>query len=884
MRNTMATQALPTILLTRTGRLKWEGDDLSWQQHWFELGAKRKRESDPVAYFWQQIAAACITQLAHIASPDPDVSDCDLNITSISLPEEASVWLEAAPPMPGGEFLSLEMLSLLWSRLLEWCASEIAIDSHGLSTFLKEYAPQWQHVGRIFFHLAENKSSEDRPFAFLATYTVGLNEQGQPRHVPLSHALKTYLQANNKPALLRLLDPLFKASKRVLWVESMVADKTIYQPRPWTPEQAYQFLLSAETLQECGLGTRLPNWWKKRPRPQVKATLETRQGSFVGAQALVDVKLSVLFGGREYTAAEMQKLLEGCKDGLVFFNGQWVEVDKEKLDQALAFWGVVQEQAEQGNLTFAKGMRLLAGVPEGAKEQEEIEEIREWSFSEAGNGFQELLKAARLDLEHLEIAGLQATLRPYQAKGVEWLAFLGRLGLGCCLADDMGLGKTIQILALLLRERDGQANLLIAPASLLANWQAEAARFTPDLRLLLLHGKSKAEIASYGKKPETLKGYDLVLVSYSGCSRIPWLAKYPWKRVIADEAQAIKNASTKQSRAVRDIAQGSHIALTGTPVENSLTDLWAIFDFLNPGLLGSAKAFYQLTKLLGESSQRFAPLKKLTAPYILRRMKTDKSVIDSLPDKTEMPLYCELSRRQAEIYVGITEKLKDALKDLRGPEAQSKRRVLVLQSLMLLKQVCNHPDQTASGGEYAPVDSGKFTRLAELCATIAERQEKVLVFTQFRQITGPLASFLQGIFKCPGLVMHGGIPVKERRGLVEAFQSPDGPPFFVLTLKVGGTGLTLTEANHVIHFDRWWNPAVEDQATDWAFRIGQKKNVLVHKCICRGTLEEKIDEMITSKRELAEEILGDRAEVNITSLTDEEIINLVRLDATQMAE
>ncbi|MCR5813096.1 MAG: DEAD/DEAH box helicase [Desulfovibrio sp.] len=881
----MATQALQSILLVRTGRLKWEDDGLPWQQRWFELGAKRKRVSDPVQHFWQQIAAACITQLAHISSPDPEVNETDLNIANIPLPEEALTWLESAPPMPGGEFLSLEMLAQLWSRLLAWCESQIVENSRGLSAFLKEFAPQWQHVGRIFFHLAENRQSEDHPFAFLATYTVGLNDQGQPRHVPLSHALKTYLQAQDKPALLRLLDPLFKASKSVVWVESMVADKTIYQPRPWTAKQAYEFLRTAETLQECGLGTRLPNWWKKRSRPKVKAKLETKKASFVGANALVDVKLSVLFGDSEYTSEEIQQLLKNCEDGLVFFNGQWVEVDKEKLRQALAFWEQVQDQAEHGELTFAKGMRLLAGVPENPKEAEEVEEIRAWSFSEAGNGFQELLKAARLDLEHLEVPGLHAQLRPYQARGVEWLAFLGRLGLGCCLADDMGLGKTIQILALILRERDGRANLLIAPASLLANWQAEAARFTPDLRLLLLHGKNKAELEAYGTRPGALDGYDLVLVSYSGCARLSWLARYPWKRVIADEAQAIKNASTNQSKAVRAIGSGSHIALTGTPVENSLTDLWAIFDFLNPGLLGTSKAFRQLIASMTETSEHFAPLKKLTAPYILRRMKTDKSVIDCLPDKTEMPLYCDLSRRQAEIYLNLAEKLKSALVSLKGdPDAQSKRRIVVLQSLMLLKQVCNHPDQASSGGEYRPSDSGKFMRLAELCATIAERQEKVLIFTQFRQITDPLRKFLEGIFKTRGLVMHGGIPVKQRRALVEEFQSPDGPPFFVLTLKVGGTGLTLTEANHVVHFDRWWNPAVEDQATDRAFRIGQKKNVLVHKCISRGTLEEKIDDLIMSKRTLANEILGDSAEVNITSLSDEEIVNLVRLDASQLAE
>ncbi|MBQ7586029.1 MAG: DEAD/DEAH box helicase, partial [Desulfovibrionaceae bacterium] len=502
-----------------------------------------------------------------------------------------------------------------------------------------------------------------------------------------------------------------------------------------------------------------------------------------------------------------------------------------------------------------------------------------------GRGFKELLNAARLE-SHADIPDLKATLRPYQATGVEWLSFLGRIGLGCCLADDMGLGKTIQILALLLKEPNERANLLIAPASLLRNWQAEAAKFAPSLKLLMLHGLSKSELAKLETQGDkAFDTYDLVLSSYAGSVKLPWLTKYPWKRVIADEAQAIKNAQTKQSRAVRSFQTGAHIALTGTPIENSLSDLWALFDFLNPGLLGSAKSFAQLTKHLAEQETRFAPLKRLTSPYILRRMKTDKSVIDSLPDKTEIALYCHLTKNQAKVYVKVTEKLKETLNSFdKSPESVKKRRMVVLQSLMLLKQVCNHPSQATGDGDFNPQDSGKFKAVGDICETIAARQEKVLIFTQFREIINPLYEFLTPIFGQKGLIMHGGIPVKARQDLVDEFQSLDGPPFLILTLKVGGTGLTLTEANHVIHFDRWWNPAVEDQATDRAFRIGQKKNVLVHKCITRGTLEEKIDETIMEKRDLAAEILGERSEINISALSNDEIYNLVRLDASQIGE
>ncbi|MBQ7607116.1 MAG: DEAD/DEAH box helicase [Desulfovibrionaceae bacterium] len=868
-----------SIALGRSGRLKLpSGGDEPWQAWWFRVSADRLATADPVVRFWQMVGAACITALCHIASNDPDDAMDLSRIQTIAFPEEAHAWVMQAPPMEGGEFLTTEMLHTLWEKLLVWCSDE-AIKASGLAHFLSERAPKWQHVGRVFFHLAENKMNAEKPFAFLATYAVGLNDKGQPRHVPLSNILKRYAKEKDKQALLRLLEPLHKASQELEWVDELVEKKSIYQPLPWTPGEAYTFLKSVETLQACGLGVRLPNWWQKRSRPRVKARVKTK-GSLT-VDALVDVDLRVAVGEEDYDPAAIEALLAECADGLVFFKGQWIEVDKEKLEQALAFWRSVEREASDGSMTFAQGMRLLAGIPQEVGDLEGDEIVRAWSYAEPGPGFQELLEGARKDVQNLTIPGLRATLRPYQKEGVAWLSFLGRLGLGACLADDMGLGKTLQILALLLFERGGHPSLLIAPASLLSNWKAEANRFAPDLRLLLLHGKSKAFLEQFEKKG-SFEGYDLVLVSYSACARNPWLARHTWKRVIADEAQAIKNAETNQSRAVRALSGGAHIALTGTPIENKLSDLWALFDFLNPGLLGSAKAFQNLVKSLEVSEEHFAPLRRLTRPYILRRMKTDRSVIDCLPDKTEVSLNCHLTTLQAAQYQSVAESLSKNLESLSGDDARAKRRVIVLQSLMLLKQICNHPDQASqSGNTYDPEASGKFMAVRDLCETIAERQEKVLIFTQFRAICDPLLRFLTPIFGSEGLVLHGGIPVAQRRKLVEAFQSPDGPPFFILTLKVGGTGLTLTEANHVIHFDRWWNPAVEDQASDRAFRIGQKKNVLVHKCITLGTLEEKIDELIADKRALADEILSDKAEVNITALSDEQILNLVRLDLSQ---
>jgi SNF2 family DNA or RNA helicase len=344
--------------------------------------------------------------------------------------------------------------------------------------------------------------------------------------------------------------------------------------------------------------------------------------------------------------------------------------------------------------------------------------------------------------------------------------------------------------------------------------------------------------------------------------------------VILDEAQAIKNPGAKQTKAVKALESKWRLTLTGTPVENRLGDLWSIFDFLNPGLLGSAKAFGSLCKSMASGKQSYAPLRRLVQPYILRRLKTDKSVIADLPDKTEVNAFCLLSKRQAALYQQSVDEMKEAIETLDGIE----RRGVVLAFLMRFKQICNHPSQWLGDGGYEPSDSGKLSRLRELCESIATRQDKVLVFTQFREMTEPLARFLAEVFGHSGVVLHGGTPVKKRQGLVKSFQEDDGVPFMVLSLKAGGTGLNLTAASHVIHFDRWWNPAVENQATDRAFRIGQKKNVLVHKFVCRGTVEERIDELITAKQRLSDEVLSAGADLTLTEMNNEELISMVSLD------
>jgi SNF2 family DNA or RNA helicase len=471
--------------------------------------------------------------------------------------------------------------------------------------------------------------------------------------------------------------------------------------------------------------------------------------------------------------------------------------------------------------------------------------------------------------------GLQTQLRPYQREGVQWLWFLTQLELGACLADDMGLGKTVQVLALLLlleqrQKKKSAPHLLIVPASLIANWKLEARRFAPSLRVLVAHSSELDGKALAAAEPAGLSAAQVVITSYGTLHRVPWLSARRWGLVVLDEAQAIKNPAAKQTRAVKALKSAARIALTGTPVENRLGDLWSLFDFLNPGLLGTARQFGDFVK----QANAFGPLRELTGPYLLRRMKTDRSVIADLPEKSELKAWCGLSKRQAALYQQSVEGLAKELGQVDGIE----RRGLVLSYLMRFKQLCNHPSQWLGDGDYAAADSGKHARLEELGEVIASRQEKVLVFTQFKEMTQPLSRWLARIFGRPGLVLSGDTAVKRRQELVAAFQEDERVPFFVLSLKAGGTGLNLTAASHVIHFDRWWNPAVENQATDRAFRIGQKRNVLVHKFVCRGTIEERIDDLIDSKRNMAREVLEGGGELKLTELDDAALLKMVALD------
>jgi SNF2 family DNA or RNA helicase len=610
----------------------------------------------------------------------------------------------------------------------------------------------------------------------------------------------------------------------------------------------------------------------------VTATVGTRPPARLGLDGLLDFHVETTLDGEKLSDVEIETLLSGT-DSLVWLRGRWVEIDRDRLSRTLQKFRAAEELARRQGLPFAEALRMLVGV--AVTEPEAADEAGEWSHVTAGPWLLETLKSLRAPDGAAVDPGpaLHGTLRPYQKAGLAWLHLLSGLKLGACLADDMGLGKTIQVLALLLvqRREDGGAtrapSLLVAPASLLANWMAEIARFAPDLRVRIVHPSAMAVEEIRAFTPAHAAELDLAITSYGTLLRLPVLAEIDWRLVILDEAQAIRNPHTKQTRAAKTLKAEARIALTGTPVENSLGDLWSIFDFINPGQLGTARQFTSYTKRLAERTHNpYGPLRELVRPYILRRLKTDRSVIADLPDKTEVTAHCHLSRRQAALYAQAVEDLERSLEEAEGIQ----RRGVVLAMLMRLKQICNHPSQWLNDGGWTEEDSGKFGRLREVAEVVATRQEKMLVFTQFREITAPLAAFLGEVFGRSGLVLHGETAIRKRRALVQQFQEDENVPFFVLSLKAGGTGLNLTAASHVVHFDRWWNPAVESQATDRAFRIGQTKQVQVHKFICAGTLEDKIDEMIEAKKGVAEAIVG-AGEDWLTELNTSQLRDLLSL-------
>jgi superfamily II DNA or RNA helicase len=834
----------------------------------------------PVLSYWREFGARYVAALCALpgigeggSKPRVPIPDND----------ELDQIVAAVPPMIGAEYLTADMLADLWRDVDAAFDAELAEAKLSVQELLKSRHPAWNLIGRVHFNLAENRRDVEAPFAFLATYTTRLSAAAKAQHLPLGKALQEYAGARNRERLLSLLMPVQRAGEHCSWLKTMIDAGEIFHPLRWNPQQALQFLKDVPALESAGVVVRMPASWRmNRPaRPQVKATVGGNAPSQLGLDALLDFRMEVTLHGESLSAVEIKRLL-AQSDGLALVRGEWVEVDHDRLGRTLEQFEAIERRAVAEGLSFGEAMRMLAGVgiaEDGATGPTDVD----WSQTVAGPWLAQTLAALRSPEGFARIdpgRSFQGTLRPYQQAGVQWLHLLAQLQLGACLADDMGLGKTIQVLSLLLvLKHEAKAKrrscLLVAPASLLANWVAEVARFAPSLKVIVAHPSAASDEKLKTDGADNLADVDLVITSYGYLARAPWLSSTAWRLAVLDEAQAIKNPAAKQTRAVKQLRADVRIALTGTPIENRLGDLWSIFDFINPGLLGSSKQFSAFVKHLADRPHNpYGPLRDLVRPYILRRLKTDKSIIIDLPDKTEVKTFCPLSRKQAALYQQAVQDLASEIEDVDG----IKRRGVVLAFLMRLKQICNHPSQWLGDGAWLEEDSGKLARLRDIAEVITAKQEKALIFTQFKEATAPLQAFLGSVFGQPGLVLHGETAVKQRKDLVRKFQEDDTVPFFVLSVKAGGTGLNLTAASHVIHFDRWWNPAVENQATDRAFRIGQNKNVLVHKFICRGTVEERIDQMIESKKQLAGDFLSSGADMLLTEMKDAELLKLVALD------
>jgi SNF2-related domain/SNF2 Helicase protein/Helicase conserved C-terminal domain len=753
---------------------------------------------------------------------------------------------------------------------------------------------------------------------FRTCFRVVPPEDGAGGSAEQAWSLEVLLQATDDPSLLVPAADAWKSARRLVAFgrrlddpqERLLADlgraTRLHPPLDPMLRQAhpaglhldvagaYAFLREgAPVLADAGFGIQLPSWWQAgRPRvaSRLRATTRTSSGESaadarLGLDAIVDYRWELAIGDTTVTAEEIRELAR-LKVPLVRVRGQWVELRPEDVNAAV---GLVERAGQAaGTMTAGDVLRtgLGLGVSDGGLPVNGVTADGWLGTFLAGGGSGGLPEAGGTP------KGFVGTLRPYQERGLAWLEFLGGHGLGACLADDMGLGKTAQVLALLVAERAARTadaamahdtsgpTLVVCPMSVVENWRREAERFAPDLAVHVHHGSERLE----GEDLATAASQaDLVVTTYGLVTRdVEALSAIGWGRLVLDEAQNIKNSAARQTEAVRRIRAHRRIALTGTPVENRLAELWSIMEVLNPGLLGSANAFRQRFAVPIErygDDEAAGRLRRATAPFILRRLKSDRSIIADLPEKLEMTVYCSLTREQASLYQAVVDEMMERIESSDGIE----RRGLVLATMLRLKQVCNHPAQMLRDGSPLAGRSGKLERVEEILEEVLAEGDRALLFTQFAEFGELLRTHLRDRFEQEILYLHGGTRKADRDAMVARFQGENGPPILVLSLKAGGTGLNLTAANHVIHVDRWWNPAVEDQATDRAYRIGQRRDVQVRKLVCAGTLEDRIAAMLETKRALAERVVGS-GETWLTELSNAELRDLVALSADAVAE
>ncbi len=666
-------------------------------------------------------------------------------------------------------------------------------------------------------------------------------------------------------------------------------------------DAAFGFLKeSAWVLENAGYKVIVPAWWTPKGRQRAKVKLKAKGKSLSGGDdksksyfsfdRLVEYQYALAIGDQPVSESEWNQLVE-TKSPLVKFRGQWMELDQDKMKQMLDFWK--NQQDENPELSLTEFLKLTASSDE---DEVEIECDRDDMLSDMLAKLGDKSKLQPVD----DPQNFSGQLRDYQKRGVSWLQYLEQLGLNGCLADDMGLGKTVQVIARLLQEREaissngnGKRNksskvqlpptLLIAPTSVVGNWFHELHKFAPDLKAAVHHGSDRPKETKAFK--QVCREHDIVITSFALARKdVKLFSSIDWHRIVLDEAQNIKNPKTALTKAILKLSAPHRLALTGTPIENRLLDLWSIFNFLNPGYLGNQNQFqrnFEVPIQKDNDPRQSVTLKKLVEPFILRRVKTDQSIIKDLPDKVEQKLFCNLTKEQASLYEAVVKDVERQLQEVEGIH----RKGLILATLSKLKQVCNHPMQfLQDNSDFTPERSHKLMRLTEMIEEVMEERESMLIFTQFTEIGAALEKYLRQTCHYNTYYLHGGTTRKKRESMINEFQDPDTEPsIFVLSLKAGGVGITLTKANHVFHFDRWWNPSVEDQATDRAFRIGQNKNVFVHKFVAIGTLEERIDEMIEDKKKLAGAVVGSD-ESWLTELDNDAFRQLISLNKSAMMD
>lgn len=801
--------------------------------------------------------------------------------------QQAQQLLDSMPPLRGERPQTKHLIA--WHQSLDIALAELpARRGKSAEQWLCALSDGWKQLGMISLHLAENggDSAEHAPFAFLATFVHQLSSDDKPRHMPLGLAARAY--ADDKPALLALLNPLQVAAQRSPFLQELISSGGIYKPSAWTARQAYHFLCAVPDIESAGIETRMVKLWNTLPpKVELEVRLDTpkegtktnctaRQG--LNIHSLLHFSARAALGNQALSDAELEELMAG-ENGLIRFRGEWVRLDARRLKQLMEQWRTAIRM-HSGGIPLLVGLRYLLGkrrdsIPQ-LPDDDDVRLVAGEAILRALEQFHNSTGNTALQVPET----LRATLRPYQLEGAQFLARCTAGGFGACLADDMGLGKSIQVISWLCHlhargDLSRGAALIIAPASLLGNWQQELHRFAPHLRCCILHPDtlSPAENKLLEHQPhQLLQDCEVALSSYGIATRSSALAQHEISAIVLDEAQAIKNADSQRSKAILRLNSPRRVALSGTPVENRLMELHSLFAFLNNGLLGTATQFRSMLKdIETKGKSDYSGLKKLIRPFLLRRLKNDPKIAPDLPSKTECLHYCHLTPEQAQLYAREVDKMQAVIAE---PDPQV-RMGLLLPILGQLKQICNHPAQYLGEPILDRERSGKMMAVEQLVRELAAAGEPCLIFSQYRATMEALFDMLQEIYGSSGLMLHGGTPLAQRQGLVEQFQQADGPPYMVLSLKAAGTGLTLTRARHVIHFDRWWNPAVEAQASDRAHRIGQQRAVFIHPIMSRGTIEQNIHKMLANKRDMAEGLLGSGFESHLRNMSAEELMQLV---------